>query len=111
MKRYKLLKESDLIPNNQYVAIVYYPYSSPNRNAMSEWVYYDDYKQWGGTDKDVSKVVDESVISVLFECNPERAYEIMQGGYEEDGTYIDILKGYDFRLQKKLDEYLSEVEE
>lgn len=106
MRKYKLLKESDMIPNNYYLAIVYYPYPSPNRNAMTEFVYYNQYKDFGGTDKDIGRIVDESVISVLFEYNPERAYEIIQGGYVEDGCHNDLLKVYDFRLQKKLNEWL-----
>lgn len=44
MRRYKLLKESDLIPDNYYLAIVYYPYPSPNRDAMAERVYFNDYR-------------------------------------------------------------------
>lgn len=108
MRRYKLLKESDLIPDNHYVAIVYYPDPSPNRNAMTEWVYYNQYKDFGGTDKDIGSIVDESVISVLFEYNPKRAYEIMQGGYVEDGKHNDLLKMYDFRLKKKLNQWLEE---
>lgn len=106
MRKYNLLKESDMIPNNHYLAIVYYPYLSPNRNTMTEFIYYNQYKDFGGTDKDIERIVDESVISVLFEYNPERAYEIIQGGYVEDGYHNDLLKAYDFRLQKKLDEWL-----
>lgn len=105
MKNYKLLSENDLIPNNKYWAIVYYPYPSPNRNPMVELVYYDEYKDWCGTDKDISKIIDESVISVLFEYNPERACEIIEGGFTEDGYHNDILKSYDFELQEKYKKY------
>ncbi len=104
MKNYKLLSENDLIPNKSYLAIVYYPYPSPNRNPMVEWVYYDQYRDWCGTDKDIAKIVDESVISVLFEYEPERACEIIEGGFTEDGYNNDILSGYDFSLQEKYDE-------
>ena len=109
MRKYNLLKESDIIPNNHYLAIVHYPYPSPNRNAMAEYVYVDKYGDFCGTSKDISSIVDESVISVLFEYNPERAYEIMQGGYTEDNKYNDLLKAYDFRLQKKLNEWLTDM--
>ena len=107
MRRYNLLKESDIIPNNRYLAIVYYPYPSPNRNAMTEYVYFDEYRDFCGTSKDIGLIVDESIISVLFEYNPERAYEIMQGGYVEDNIHNDLLKAYDFRLQQKLNEWLT----
>lgn len=49
-----------------------------------------------------------SIISVLFEYAPERAYEIVQGGFTEDNKYNDLLKAYDFRLQKKLNEWLTD---
>lgn len=106
MRRYNLLKESDIIPNNTYLAIVYYPYPSPNRNAMTEFIYVDEYGDICGTSKDVSLIVDESIISVLFEYNPERAYEIMKCGYVEDEMHNDLLNGYNFRLQEKLNEWL-----
>ena len=67
MRRYNLLKESDIIPNNTYLAIVYYPYPSPNRNAMTEFIYVDD------------------------------------------GMYNDLLNGYDFRLQEKLNKWLLDT--
>lgn len=106
MRKYNLLKESDIIPNNHYFAIVYYPYPSPNRNAMVELVYCNQDKDFFGTSRDIEEIVDESIISVLFEYNPERAYEIIQGGCVEDGKYNDLLKAYDFRLQKMLNEWL-----
>lgn len=109
MRRYNLLKESDIIPNNTYLAIVYYPYPSPNRNAMTEFVYVDEYGDFGGTSNDIGSIVDESIISVLFEYNPKQAYEIMQGGYVEDGMHNDLLNGYDFRLQEKLNEWLLDT--
>lgn len=109
MRRYNLLKESDIIPNNTYLAIVYYHYPSPNRNAMTEFIYVDEYGDICGTSKDVSLIVDENIISVLFEYNPERAYEIIQGGYVEDGMHNDLLNGYDFRLQEKLDKWLLDI--
>lgn len=109
MRRYHLLKESDIIPNNHYLAIVYYPYPSPNRNAMTEYVYCNHNKDFCGTSKDVGAIVDESIIGVLFEYNPKRAYEIMQGGYAEDNKHNDLLKSYDFRLQKKLNQWLAEI--
>lgn len=56
-------------------------------------------------------IVDESVISVLFKYNPERACEIIQGGYIEDNVDNDLLKAYDFRLQKKLNEWKANKEE
>ena len=105
MKNYKLLSESDIIPNNNYWAIVYYPYPSPNRNPMVESVYYDEYRSWSGTDKDIAKIIDESIISVLFEYNPERACEIIEGGFTEDGCFNDILDSYDFKLQEKYKKY------
>ena len=109
MRKYKLLKESDIIPNNSYLAIVYYPYPSPNRNAMTEFIYVDEYRDICGTSKDVNLIVDESIIGVLFEENPERAYEIIQGGYVEDGMHNDLLNGYDFRLKEKLNEWLLDA--
>ena len=105
MKNYKLLSESDIIPNNNYWAIVYYPYPSPNRNPMVESVYYDEYRSWSGTDKDIAKIIDESIISVLFEYNPERACEIIEGGFTEDGCSNDILDSFDFKLQEKYKKY------
>lgn len=106
MRRYNLLKESDIIPNNHYLAIVHYSYPSSNRNAMAEFVYCNQDKHFCGTLKDIGLIVDESVISVLFEYNPERAYQIIQGGYIEDDKYNDLLEAYDFRLQKTLNEWL-----
>ena len=91
MKRYKLLTNRDLIPNNKYDAIVVYPFNSPNRNPMLERVYYDQFEQWYGTANVIVEIVDESVIEVLFNYNPERATEILHGGYEEDGKYNDII--------------------
>lgn len=96
MRRYNLLKESDIIPNNHYLAIVYYPYPSPNRNAMTEYIYVNEYGDFCGTSKHIGLLVDESVISVLFKHNPERAHEIVQGGYMEDNKYNDLLKKYNF---------------
>lgn len=98
MRRYKLLKESDLVPKNRYDAIVYYPIHSPNRNPMLESVYFDEFKGWSGTDKDISEIVDESVIKVLQEYNPERATEIIKGGYVEDNKYNELLKARDYHL-------------
>ena len=103
MKKYTLLTKADLIPGERYDAIVFYPHTSPNRNPMVESVYYDKFKQWCGTDKEISVIIDESVISVLLKYNPERACEIMQGGYEEDGCYNDLLAGYDYNLLDKLE--------
>lgn len=112
MKNYKLLSENDIIPNNCYRAIVYYPYPSPNRNPMVDSVFYDEYGDWGGTDKDIAKIIDESVISVLFEYNPKRACEIIKGGFTEDGCFNDILSSFDFELQEKYKKYyMSENEE
>lgn len=107
MRKYNLLKESDIIPNNHYLAIVYYPYPSPNRNAMAEYIYFNEYRDFCGTVKDIGLIVDESVISVLFKYNPKRAYEIIQGGYIEDNKNNNLLKAYDFQLQKKLNEWLT----
>lgn len=112
MKNYKLLSENDIIPNNRYRAIVYYPYPSPNRNPMVDSVFYDDYGDWSGTDKDIAKIIDESVISVLFEYNPKRACEIIEGGFTEDGRFNDILSSFDFKLQEKYKKYyMSESKE
>ena len=105
MKNYRLLSENDIIPNNLYRAIVYYSYPSPNRNPMVESVFYDKYRDWSGTDKDIAKIIDESIISVLFEHNPERACEIIEGGFTEDGRFNDVLSNYDFKLQEKYNKY------
>lgn len=111
MKNYKLLSENDIIPNNRYRAIVYYPYPSPNRNPMVDSVFYDKYGDWSGTDKDIAKIIDESVISVLFEYNPKRACEIIEGGFTEDGCFNDILSDFDFKLQEKYKKYYEESED
>lgn len=106
MRKYKLLKENDILPNHKYLAIVYYPYPSPNRNAMTEWVYYDSYKQWCGTRNDIAEIVDESILSVLIEENPQRAYEIMQGSFEEDKRHQELLKSYNFHLMERMSDLL-----
>ena len=103
MRKYKLLNDKDFIPNNEYAAIVCYPYTSPNRNRMTEFVYYNEYGQWWGTDKEIDEVIDESVISVLIENNPKRALEVINGGYIEDDRYTELVKRYDFKLSEKLD--------
>ena len=94
MRRYRLLTTTDIIPNNKYYAIVYYHFSSPNRNPSIELVYYDEHKQWCGTDKIIMEIVDESIISVLQKENPTRADEIIKGGYIEDGRYNDLISQY-----------------
>ena len=110
MRKYKLLNDKDYIPNNEYAAIVSYPFPSPNRNRMTEYVYYGEYGQWGGTDKDIDEIIDESVISVLIENNTKRALEVISGGYIEDGRYTDLVKRYDFKLSEKLDKVLKQAD-
>ena len=110
MRRYNLLKESDIVPNNYYVGIVYYPCVSPNRSPMEDTIFVDKYRNFYGISKCIETLVEDDVISVLFDYDPERAYEIIQGGYVEDGKYNDLLKGYDFQLQKKLNKYLESKE-
>lgn len=105
MRNYKLLSENDIIPNNRYWGIVYYPYPSRNRSPMVDSVFYDKYEGWCGTDKDIAKIIDESIISVLFEYNSERACEIIEGGFTEDEHFNDILGNYDFKLQEKYKKY------
>lgn len=109
MKRYKLLTENDLLPNHRYLAIVYYPYPSLNRNAMTEFVYFDEHRQWYGTRNDIVSIVDESVIDVMIEENPQRAYEIMEGGFVEDGRYTKLLKSYDFHLIEKMNDLIGDL--
>jgi hypothetical protein len=65
---------------------------------MLESVYYDDQGRFCGTDKDVYEIVDESVIKVLQEYNPERAAEIIKGGYVEDGKFNSLLQERDYQL-------------
>ena len=65
---------------------------------MLESVYFDEFRDWCGTDKYISEIVDESVIKVLQEYNPERAAEIIKGGYVEDNKYNDLLKARDYQL-------------
>ena len=98
MRKYNNLTENDILPNKIYWAIVYYPLPSPNRNPMVEAVYYNEYRQWCKTRNDIAEIIDESIISVLREYNPERAKEIIQGGFIEDGRYNDLLSQYNFNI-------------
>lgn len=109
MKKYKLLKNSDIIADNNYLAITFnHSYASDkNKYTRAEFIYVDKYKNFHAAAKYIGPIVDESVISVLFEHNPERAHEIMDGGYVDDEKYENLLEQYDFRLEEKLNEYLS----
>jgi hypothetical protein len=73
----------------------------------AEFIYVDKYKNFHAAAKYIGPIVDESIISVLFEHNPERAREIMNGGYVDDEKYENLLEQYDFRLDEKLNKYLS----
>lgn len=102
MRRYKLLTTEDLIPNNKYDAVLCYPYPSPSTAKFIEPIYFDEFGQWCGTDKEIIEVVDESVLDVLLNYNPKRAKEIIQGGYEEDYKYTNLLSIYDYRLGERV---------
>ncbi len=101
MRIYNLLTEKDLVPKERYDAIVYYPDPSPQHMPMLESVYYDDQGYFCGTDKEIHEIVDESVIYVLQEYNPERAAEIIKGGYVEDNRFNDLLQERDYQLTIK----------
>lgn len=109
MRKYKLLKNSDIIADNNYLAITFnHSYASDkNKCTRAEFIYVDKYKNFYATAKYIGPIVDESIISVLFEHNPERAHEIMDGGYVDDGKYENLLEQYNFRLDEKLNKYLS----
>lgn len=109
MRKYKLLKNSDIIADNNYLAITFnHSYASDkDKYTRAEFIYVDKYKNFHAAAKYIGPIVDESIISVLFEHNPERAHEIINGGCVEDGKYEDLLEQYDFRLNEKLNKYLS----
>lgn len=108
MRKYRLLRNSDIIADNNYLAITFnHSYASDkNKYMRTEFIYVDKYKNFHAAAKYIGPIVDESIISVLFEHNPKRAHEIMNGGYVDDGKYENLLERYDFRLDEKLNKYL-----
>ena len=41
-------------------------------------------------------------LSILIEKNPQRVYEIIQGGFKEDKRHQELLKSYDFHLRERM---------
>lgn len=88
MKRYNLLNEEDLIKGRYYEVISRF---GQNPNPMRETAYYDKYGNWCGIrdNHTILAIVDNSVMLVLAEENPERYKEIVLGGTYEDGEFND----------------------
>lgn len=88
MKRYNLLTEKDLIPNNHYEVV-----SLIGRNPYprSEVAFYNKYGQWCGVEENhtILEIIDNSVMLVLAEKRPERYKEIVLGGHYDDEKYND----------------------
>lgn len=88
MKRYNLLTEKDLIPNNHYEVVSRF---GRNPYPRSEMAFYDNFGQWCGIEEShtILEIIDNSVMLVLAEKRPERYKEIVLGGSYDDGKYND----------------------
>lgn len=88
MKRYNLLTEKDLIPNNHYEVVSVF---GRNPHPRSEVAFYNKYGQWCGIEEShtILEIIDNSVMNVLAKKNPKRYKEIVLGGYYDDGKYND----------------------
>lgn len=88
MKRYNLLTEKDLIPNNHYEVISMF---GRNPNPRSEVAFYNKYGEWCGIEEShrILEIIDNSVMLVLANKNPKRYKEIVLGGFYDDGKYND----------------------
>lgn len=88
IKRYNLLTAKDLIPNNHYEVVSLF---GKNPNPIREVAFYNKYGEWCGIEKNhtMLAVIDNSVMLILAEKNPERYREIVLGGSYDDGKYND----------------------
>ena len=86
MKKYNLLTEDDLIPNNHYEVISLF---GKDPNPRSEVAFYDRYGYWSGIadNHTILEIIDNSVMLVLAKENFERYKEIISGGSYDDGKY------------------------
>lgn len=102
MKKYNLLTENDIIPCHMYSVLFR---SSDDSEIEFGHLFYDKNGRWLNEGKEIVCVLDEGVLRVLADLKPSRAFEVIEGGFTDDGQYNDLIQNYSSSIQTKLQKW------